>query len=95
MRLVILFNMLLNPSFKMTTGVANISRSTATTSKFLYTKKDFKSSWIGSLYEKQFLISNEVKTSLMLKCSLQNSLLNFESLFLIWCDICPIYGNLK
>ena len=31
----------------------------------LYTKKDFKSSGIGSLYEKYILILNEVKTSLM------------------------------
>ena len=36
MRLVILFNMLLNPSFKMMTGFTNIARTTATTSKFRY-----------------------------------------------------------
>ena len=34
MRLVILFDMLLNPSFKMTTGFANVARTTASTSKF-------------------------------------------------------------
>ena len=39
----------------------------------LYTRKDFKSSGIESLYEKQFLILNKVKTSLMLTFSLQNS----------------------
>ena len=36
MRLVILFDMLLNPSFKMTTGFANVARTTASTGKFVY-----------------------------------------------------------
>ena len=36
MRLVILFDMLLNPSFKMTTSFANIARTTGSTSKFIY-----------------------------------------------------------
>ena len=36
MRLVILFDMLLNPSFKMTTGFTNVARTTASTSKFIY-----------------------------------------------------------
>ena len=36
MRPVILFDMLLSPSFKMTTGFANIARTTASTSKFMY-----------------------------------------------------------
>ena len=36
MRLVMLFDMLLNPSFKMTTGFANVARTTASTSKFIY-----------------------------------------------------------
>ena len=35
MRLVILFDMLLNPSFKMTASFANIARTTASTSKFI------------------------------------------------------------
>ena len=35
MRLVILFDMLLNPSSKMKTGFANIARTTASTSKCL------------------------------------------------------------
>ena len=61
----------------------------------LYTRKDFKSSGIGSLYEKYFSILYELKTSLMLKFSLQNSLQSFESLFLIWCERLPICGNLK
>ena len=68
MILVILFDMLLNPSFKMT----KIN---------LYTRKDFKALGIGSLYEKSFLILNELKTSFMLKFSLQNYLQSFESLF--------------
>ena len=35
-RLVILFYMLLNPSFEMMTGFANIARTTANTSKFIH-----------------------------------------------------------
>ena len=31
----------------------------------------------------------------MLKFSLRNSSKSFESLFLIWCEGLPIYGNLK
>ena len=53
MRLFILFGMFLNPSFKMMTSFANIARTTTSTSKVnLYTRKDFKSSGVGSLYEK-------------------------------------------
>ena len=54
MRLVILFDMLLNPSFKMTSSFANIARTTASTSKYIYIyiRKDFKSLGIGSLCEK-------------------------------------------
>ena len=36
MRLVIIFDMFLSPSFKMTTGFANIPRITASTSKSIY-----------------------------------------------------------
>ena len=36
MRLVILFDILINPSFKMTTGLAIIARTTASASKFIY-----------------------------------------------------------
>ena len=86
--------MFLNPSFKMTTSFTNIAR-TAATQVNLYTRKDFKSSGIGSLYEKEFLILNELKTSLMLKFSLQNSLQSFESLFLIWHERLPIYDYLN
>ena len=39
MRLAILFDMLLNPSFKMTTSFANIARTTASTSKFMYQER--------------------------------------------------------
>ena len=60
----------------------------------LYTRKDFKSSGTGSLYEKQFLILNELKNNLKLKFSLQNSLQSFEILFLKWCERLLIYGNL-
>ena len=35
MRLVILLDMLLNPSFKITTGFANIARTTTSTSRFI------------------------------------------------------------
>ena len=36
MQLVIPFDMFLKPSFKMTTSFANIARTTATTSEFIY-----------------------------------------------------------
>ena len=36
MRLVILFDMLLIPSFKMMTSFHNIARTTASASKFIY-----------------------------------------------------------
>ena len=36
LRLVILFDMLLNPSFKMVTRFTNIDRTTASTSKFIF-----------------------------------------------------------
>ena len=36
MRFVNLFNMFLNPSFKMTASFANIVRTTASTSKFMF-----------------------------------------------------------
>ena len=36
MRLVILFDMVLNARFKMTINFANIARTTASTSKFIY-----------------------------------------------------------
>ena len=36
MTLVILFDMFLNPSFKMTPSFANIARTTASRSKFIY-----------------------------------------------------------
>ena len=51
MRLVILFYMFLNPSFKMMTSIANIAR-TKLAQVNLYIRKDFKSSGIGSLYER-------------------------------------------
>ena len=35
MRLIILFDMLLNPNFKMTTSFANIAGTAASTRKFL------------------------------------------------------------
>ena len=73
MRLLILFNMHLSPNFKMTTNVANIARTATSTSKFIYLE-NFKSLGTGSLYEKKFLILNELKTSLVLKFSLQDSL---------------------
>ena len=36
MSLVILFDMLLNPSFKIMASLANIARTTASASKFIY-----------------------------------------------------------
>ena len=53
-RIVILSGMFFNPSFKITTGFANIARTTASARKFinLKTRKDFISLGIGSLNEK-------------------------------------------
>ena len=82
MRLVIVFDMFLNHIFKLTTNFANIAGTTDSKVN-LHTRKDSKSSETESLYEKQFLILNEVKTNLMLTFSLQNSLQNFKRLFLI------------
>ena len=95
MRLVILFDMLLNASFKMTTSFVNIARTTASTNKCICIRNYLKSLEIGSLYERESLNLNELKTSLMLKFSLQNSLQSFECLYLIWCERLPIYDNLK
>ena len=50
-RLVILFDMLVNPSFKVTRSFANIARTTASTSKLIYQER-FRSLGITSLYEK-------------------------------------------
>ena len=36
MRLIILFNMFLNPGFEMTTSFANVARITTSTNKFMY-----------------------------------------------------------
>ena len=36
MRLVIVFDMLLNPFFKLMTSFASVARTTASTSKFIY-----------------------------------------------------------
>ena len=46
---LILFDILLNPSFNMTTHFANIARTTASTSKFIHKERLLE---IGSLYEK-------------------------------------------
>ena len=39
MRSVMLLDMLLNPSFKMTANFANIARTAASTSKFIYKER--------------------------------------------------------
>ena len=58
MRLVILFDKLLNLNFKMTVSFATQLKLQLALLN-LYTGKDFKSSGIGSLYEKQLLIFNK------------------------------------
>ena len=52
-RLVIYFDMILNPSFKITTSFANIATTTANTSK-LMSRKDIKPAGLG-LYMKSNL----------------------------------------
>ena len=49
--------------------------------KNLYTRKDLKYLGIGSLFVKQFLILNQLKTSLMITLSLQTFLESFEIYF--------------
>ena len=49
MGLVILFDIFLNPSFKMATSFTSIARTTALAQVNLYTGKDFKLSGIRSL----------------------------------------------
>ena len=42
-RLVIIFHIFLNPSFKMTTSFANVARTTTSTRQVnLYTREDFQ-----------------------------------------------------
>ena len=51
MRLVIFYDMLLDPSFKTTKSFVNVVRTTTSARQLIF-KKYFKSSAIGSLYEK-------------------------------------------
>ena len=50
-RIVVLFDMLVNPSFKMTTSFANIARTTTGTIKFIYWER-FQVIKNWSLYKK-------------------------------------------
>ena len=51
MRILILFYMFVNPSFKMKKGFENVAKLAVNLFKVnLYTRKDFKSSGTGSLY---------------------------------------------
>ena len=88
MRLITLFDIIFNPSFKMTTSFANIARTTANTSKFIYYERfQIIRNWVFRC--------NKLKSSLFLKFYFQTSLQSLESLFLIWRERLPIYGNLK
>ena len=55
-RIVILFYIFPNPSFKLTTSFANIARNTANISKFinLYTRKDLISLGTGRYMKNNF-----------------------------------------
>ena len=89
---VILFDMLLNPSFKVNKSVANIEQQLEQqlAQVNLYARKDFKLLGIGSLLEKKFLMLNELETSLTLKSFSQNTFQSFECLFLIWYKRLPV-----
>ena len=54
MRLVILFDILLNPSFKMKTSFANIARTTASKSKFYILGKISNHYELGLYMKKKF-----------------------------------------
>ena len=68
MRSVFLFDVFVNPGFRVRACFANVPIFN------FYTSRYFKSSGTGSLNEKQFLILNKPRTSLMLKLSLQDCL---------------------
>ena len=53
MSLVILCDVFLNPSFKITTSFANVDRTTASLSKF-HTRKNFKSSGMDLYIKNNF-----------------------------------------
>ena len=53
--------MLRSPAFKMTTYFTNVAGTTASRIKPMYYMDDFNWSGVGSLYEKQVLILNNVK----------------------------------
>ena len=63
----------------MTANFANVARTTQLAPVILYTKNNFKSPGIESLYQKKVSILSKLKTSLMLKYSLQNSLQSLKS----------------
>ena len=83
MRLVILFDMFLITTVKWR-QISPMYPELQLPQVNLYTRKDFKWSGIENKYKKKMLILNELKTSLMLKFSLQTFLQSLESLFLIW-----------
>ena len=60
-----------NSSFKKVTSFVNVVRLIASTRESIYQER-FKLLEIGSLYEKQLFILNEIKTSLMLNLSFWN-----------------------
>ena len=69
--------MLFNPSFKTTISLANIAKTMANKSIFIYEER-LKIIRNGLLYEKQFLVLSELKTTLMSKVSLQNAFQSLE-----------------
>ena len=89
-RFAILFYMFLNPGFKMMISIFLELRLAQVS---LYTRKDFNLSGIESLSQKQFLILNEVKISLMLNFFADCSQ-SFESFMLILFQILVMYGKL-
>ena len=71
MRLVILFDMLLNPSFKMTTGFANVARTTASTSNI---KLVFNSLKVKNYFAYKDPIPNDLNSFLVYTNAQQNHL---------------------
>ena len=67
MRLVILFDMFLNPSFKMTASFANIARTTASASKLIFfnIKLVFNSLKIKNYFSYKDLIPDDLKSFLV------------------------------
>ena len=94
MRFDIFFDPFLNPSFKVMISFSNVARTTVSTSISIYQDR-FQIIRNWDFIYKTILILNELKTSLMVKFSLQSFLQSFKSLFSKRCEGLLIYDHLN